>query len=123
MRLFIADVDKELRLALQLMLHQEPGMHVTGMAVQAPGLLAQIAASEPDVLLLDWHLPGMLITELVADLRGLELPPKIIVISVRPEDKDEAMAAGADGFIGKNAPPDELLEIIRSPKKKVNSAE
>ena len=58
MRLFIADADQELRLALQMLLHQEPGMPVVGIAVRAKGLVAQAAASQPDVVLLDWCLPG-----------------------------------------------------------------
>jgi hypothetical protein len=32
-RIFIAEADKELRLALQLLLNQQAGMHVTGIAV------------------------------------------------------------------------------------------
>ena len=59
MHLFIADADKELRIGLQILIHQEPGMQVIGMAVSAKGLLAQVEACEPDALLLDWRLPGM----------------------------------------------------------------
>jgi DNA-binding NarL/FixJ family response regulator len=117
MRLFIADANKELRVGLQILLHQEPGMQVIGMAVNAGGLLAQVEACEPDVLLLDWHLPGMPMTELIADLQALDLSPRIIVISVRPEEKNAAMAAGADAFASKNGPPDELLVYLRTLKK------
>jgi DNA-binding NarL/FixJ family response regulator len=112
MRLFIADADKQLRIALQILLHQEPGMQVIGVATEAKGLLARVKASEPDVLLLDWNLPGIAVSELVADLRALELPPKIVILAVRPEDKNAAMAAGADVFIGKIGPPDELLAFL-----------
>ena len=99
MRLYIADADKELRVGLQILLHQEPGMQVIGVAVKEKGLLVQVEAAQPDVLLLDWHLPGMPTTDLIADLQALELPPKIVVLSVRPEEKNAAVAAGADAFV------------------------
>ncbi len=116
MRLFIADADKELRVGLQILLHQEAGMQVIGVADKAKGLLAQVEASQPDVLLLDWHLPGMPMPELVADLQALDWSSKIIVLSVRPEDKDAAVAAGADAFFSKTGPPDELLVYLRTLK-------
>jgi DNA-binding NarL/FixJ family response regulator len=118
MRLFIAEADAALRVGMQILLHEEPGLYVTGMAVQADGLLAQVEAAQPDVLLLDWHLPGRPMTELLADLKALELSPKIIVLSVRPEEKDEALAAGADAFVSKIGSPDELLVYLRTMNSK-----
>ena len=117
MQLFIAEARKELRLALQMILNQEAGLHVTGIAVKTKGLVAQIAASEPDVLLLDWQLPGKPMKELVSDIRALELPLKIVVLSVQPEEEEPAMAAGADAFVTKNLPPDKLLVILRDMKQ------
>jgi DNA-binding NarL/FixJ family response regulator len=114
MRLFIADADRALRVSLQMLLHAEPGMHVIGMAIQAKGLLAQIEASKPDVLLLDWHFPGMPMTDLLADLQALDLSLKIVVLSVRPEEENAILAAGADAFVGKTEPPDELLVYLRT---------
>jgi DNA-binding NarL/FixJ family response regulator len=114
MRLFIADGNSSVRLSLQMYLQQEPGLYVTGMASEAEGLCAQLEASQPDVLLLDSHLPGATMQGLLTDIRGLESPPKIVVLSIKPEDKEPAISAGADAFSSKNAPPEELLEVIRS---------
>jgi DNA-binding NarL/FixJ family response regulator len=114
MRLFIADGNSFVRLALQMYLQQEPGLYVTGMATEAEGLSAQVEASRPDVLLLDSHLPGAPMRGLLSDIRGLESPPKIVVLSIKPEVKDPALSAGADAFISKNAPPEDMLELIRS---------
>ncbi len=114
MRLFIAEARKELRLALQMLLNQEAGLHVTGIAVETKGLVAQIAASEPDVLLLDWQLPGSPMKELVGDIRALELPLKIVVLSVQPEEEGAAMAAGADAFVSKADPPDQLMAVLNN---------
>ena len=114
MRLFIADADSAVRLALQMYLQQEPGIYVTGIASESQGLPAQLEASRPDMLLLDAHLPGASIEDLLSDIRGLTSPPKIVVLSIRPEEKGAALSAGADAFIGKSAPPDELVEVVRS---------
>ena len=124
MRLFIADGNSSVRLSLQMYLQQEPGIYVTGMASEAEGLPAQVEASRPDVLLLDSHLPGATMQSLLSDIRGLESPPKIVVLSIKPEDKEPALSAGADAFSSKNAPPEELLEVVRSLRDApVNSTE
>jgi DNA-binding NarL/FixJ family response regulator len=114
MRLFIADGNSSVRLALQMYLQQEPGMYVTGMAAEAEGLPAQLEASRPDVLLLDSFLPGASMLSLLTDIRGLETPIKIVVLSIKPERKEPALSAGANAFINKNAPPEELMDLIRS---------
>ena len=117
MRLFIADADPALRVSMQMLLHQKPGMHVIGIAVQAKGLLVQVEASQPDVLLLDSHLPGAPMTELLEEILGLDYPPKVVVLAVNPAVEAPALSAGADAFINKNGPPDELLRVLRSLKK------
>jgi DNA-binding NarL/FixJ family response regulator len=113
MLIFLAESDKDLRLGLQMLLQQESGLHVIGMAVQTNGLLVQLQASQADVLLIDWHLPGASIEELMGHIGGLEPTPKIAVLSVNPEDEALALAAGADAFISKNVPPDNLVEVVR----------
>lgn len=117
MHIFLAETDQHLRLAIQMLLNQEAGMEVVGVAVQAEGLLVQVEASKAEALMIDWQLRGASMPDLLFALRGLPNPPKIIVLSVDPGMKDAALAAGADVFISKNAPPDELLEIIQSFKK------
>jgi len=100
-----------------MLLHQEPGLHIVGMAIQADGLLVQVEASQADLLLLDWRLPGASVVDLLSDIHGLETPPKIIALSINPVDEALALSAGADAFIPMNAPPDELLEVVRSLEK------
>ena len=117
MRLFIADARSEMRFALMMYLGQEPGLHVTGIAVDAQSLLAQVKATQPDIVLVDWQLPGASMQDLLADVRGLVSPPKLIVLSVNPEVKTTALSAGADVFISKTMPSNELLRAIHSLKK------
>lgn len=95
-------------------LQGETGMRVVGMAVQAKGLVVQVEASEAEVLILDWNLPGASMPDLLADICCLESPPKIIVLAVRPEVEQEALDAGADLFVRKDITPGALLEVLRS---------
>ena len=121
MRIFIADADSAVRLAYQIYLQQKPGYQVICIAVNGNGLSSQLRASQPDVLLLDWYLPGEPLNELIADIRALEWQLKIVGISIQPEDESEARAAGVDHFITKAAPPDRLtflLERMKSQTKK-----
>ena len=113
MRIFLAEKSKDLRVGLQFLLHQEPGLQVIGVADSGKGLPTRIKASQPDVLLLDWYLPDAHMTELIADIRALDFQLQIIVISVHPQEKSAVMSAGADYFIVKNSPPDKLLAKLR----------
>jgi len=113
-RLFIASADKTLRLALLLLLESEPGLVVIGMSDRPKGLLTVVEASQPDVVLLDDGLAKQATAHLVGDLHHLEYRPKIIVLSLNPQSAATILAAGADGLISENVPPDELLPLLRS---------
>jgi DNA-binding NarL/FixJ family response regulator len=58
MRVFLADKQAKVRSALRLLLEQEPGLSVVGEAAEAEDLLAQVQRTRPDLVLLDWELPG-----------------------------------------------------------------
>jgi DNA-binding NarL/FixJ family response regulator len=114
MQIFIAESNEDLRVGLQMILHRDAGLHVIGMAVQADGLLAQLDALRAEVLILDWRLSGAVMPEFVGDICNLESPPKIIVLSAKASEEQKALTAGADAFINKSRPPEELLEALHS---------
>ena len=123
MRLYIADADSTVRLAIQLSLQQKPGYQVIGIAVNGNGLSSQLKTTQPDVLLLDWYLPGMPVNALIADIRALELQLKIVAISIHPEDESEARAAGVDHFITKAAPHDKLMLLLERMRSQTRNRE
>jgi DNA-binding NarL/FixJ family response regulator len=112
-RIFIASADKTLRLALQLLLESEPGMVVIGMSDRSTGLLTVVGTSQPEVLLLDDGLANHSMAHLVSDLHHLECKPKVIVLSSKPQTRAATLADGAEGFISKDVPPDQLLPLLR----------
>ena len=103
-----------------MLLEHEPGMRIVGISVRSEGLVGQVGAAQPDVLLLDWQLITSAPREYIRILHSIETQPDIIVLDVRQEIKYEAEAAGADDFISKADPPDQLLAILQKLKKARN---
>jgi DNA-binding NarL/FixJ family response regulator len=119
MRVMMADDESAVCSALRLLLEQEPGVSIVGETPQADELLAQVASNCPDLLLLDWELPGRRAGCGGRSRRGLlhalhlACPQlKVIVLSGRPEAHCAALAAGADAFVSKGDPPEHLLAAI-----------
>ena len=117
MLIFIAASNEDLRVGLQMYLQNEAGMHVVGIAVQAKGLLRQLEATEANVLILDWNLPGESMPDLLADIQQLQFPPKIVVLAAKPELEGAVLDAGADAFFDKGYAPGALLEVLYSMQK------
>ena len=70
MRILLADDQPKVRFALRALLEQQPGLKVVGEAVNADDLVTQTQESCPDVLLLDWELPGLAANEFLPALLG-----------------------------------------------------
>jgi two-component system response regulator DesR len=102
-RILIADKNQDSRFALALLLDTRLGATVVGEAPTMEALLEQAAATHPDVVLLDWELPGRPEADRIVVLRSVVPEAQIIVISTRPES--ESQASDADGFVNKAAPP------------------
>ena len=116
MRVLLADDQADLRSALRLLLEQEPGVELVGEVADVDTLLSQVEISHPDLLLLDWELPGLPADagrRLLAVLHMCRPFLQVIVLSGRPESNRSALAAGADLFVSKTEPPDRLLAVLR----------
>jgi DNA-binding NarL/FixJ family response regulator len=108
----LADDQAPLRSALHFWLEQETRLHVVGQATDAASLLRQILETPPDLILLDWELPGMPIGHILPLLHQ-EIPgAHIIALSSRPEARQAALAAHVDAFVSKGEPPEQLLAAI-----------
>jgi DNA-binding response OmpR family regulator len=112
MRVVLADDHRDVRAAMRLLLEQE-GATIVAEVFAADTLLTGAAQAQPDLVLLDWELPGMPVEDLVGGLRDLCPGTVIVALSGRLEARAEALAAGADAFVSKADPPESLLAIIR----------
>ena len=114
MRILLADDQPKVRLGLRLLLEQEPDMMVVGEAADSGSLLAQVEKTQPDLILLDWGLQEAAGAEGLSALRQACPHVAVIVLSAQPRAEEAALAAGADAFVSKADPPEQVLAAVRS---------
>lgn len=114
MDIVVADDQDEVRSALRLILEDEPGLRVSSEARRAEDLLPAVAQIEAGLLILDWELPGLRPAELSRVLRDRRPGLKVIALSGWPEAQRAALDAGADAFVSKCDPPEQLLRVVRA---------
>ena len=112
MRIIVADDTPKVRFALRVLIERQPKLRVIGEAVDAGELLAMSQAVCPDLILLDWELPGLDPDETLETLRCFCPGIQIIALSSHIESQPAALSAGVDAFISKTIPPDHLLTAI-----------
>ncbi|NLE77477.1 MAG: response regulator transcription factor [Chloroflexi bacterium] len=114
MRVVLADDEPRVRSALRLLLEQEPGFAVVGEAEAAEQLPPMVSLLSPDLILLDWELPGLRAEEMLPAL--IDLCPGLLVVALsgRPDGRKDALAAGAHAFVSKGDPPETLLAACRA---------
>ena len=110
----VADGDPNVRAALRLLLARDPALRVVHESQDVTELLRDAAAVEPELVLLDWDLPGLLTSGAVAELRRLCPAAALIALSTRDEQRPRALAAGAAAFVGKSEPPARLVAVLRA---------
>ncbi|MEJ2209592.1 MAG: response regulator [Anaerolineae bacterium] len=114
MRIIVADDQAKVRSALRLALEQEPGIEILGEAVDSTGLLDWVKAVCPDLVLFDWELPGLPPTALLPLLHYYCPDLKMVALSSQPQTRPTALAAGADDFVSKVDPPEQLLAALQT---------
>jgi len=114
-RILLADDNQNLRSALALLLVTRLGATIVGEAASMERLLEQAAITHPDVVLLDWELPGKPEADRIVVVRSVAPGAQIIVISARPESA--SLAVGADAFVNKIDPPERILSVLKERNK------
>jgi two-component system invasion response regulator UvrY len=112
MRILLADNQARVRFALRVLLERQPGLEVVDEAASSEQVAARAARSSPDLVLLDWTMATASGSDLLLALRRDCPGLGIIILSGRPEAREAALAAGADAFVSKGNPPEELLSAI-----------
>src|SRR5512135_635748 len=87
-------------------------------AYDVPSALAEINRALPDLILLDWMLPGASGIELARRLRAAQRTRDIpiIMLTARTDERDkiQGLESGADDYITKPFSPRELMARIRA---------
>jgi DNA-binding NarL/FixJ family response regulator len=114
-RILLADDNQNLRSALALLLETRLGATIVGEASTMERLLEQAAITHPDVVLLDWELPGKPEADRIVVVRSVAPGVQVVVISARPESA--SLAVGADAFVNKIDPPEHILTVFKERNK------
>ncbi|MFC8763976.1 response regulator [Streptomyces sp. NPDC057193] len=116
-RVLLADDQALLRSAFKVLVDSEPDMEVVGEAADGAQAVTLARSERPDVVLMDIRMPG---TDGLAATRLITADPELSdvrIVMLTTFEVDEyvvqSLRAGASGFLGKGAEPEELLGAIR----------
>lgn len=112
----IADDQAPIRLAVTEILDAHPDVDVIGHATNGAEAVELSRKLHPDVVLMDIRMPQQDGITATADIRADEslASTRILILTTFEEDHNvvAALRAGADGFIGKGAEPDEIVAAV-----------
>ena len=113
MRILVVDDDPQIRDTLKRHLAYE-GYQVS-LAGDSRETFSQVAGSRPDLVVLDWMLPGMDGIEICRRLRQADdFPILMLTAKGTLEDKVDGLDSGADDYLVKPFQPEELLARVRA---------
>ena len=112
---FVVDDHTLFRRGLMALIGQDAGLHVIGDASDASEALRQVPQLQPQVILLDNHLPGVLGVDAIAGLRQASPTSRVVMLTVSEDGQDLATALrnGAQGYLLKTMDGELLFEAIR----------
>ena len=114
-RIVLIDDHTLVRTGLRLIIDKQPDMQVVAEAENGEAGLAFIKKLEPDVALVDVHMPGVSGIEVTERVRRAKLPTQIAILTMADEAPfpRRLLEAGASGYLTKGCPADELCKAIR----------
>lgn len=114
-RILIADDHAMVRDGLRRIIESEPGLRVSGQAVDGNSTLDRLCDTPCDILLLDLSMPAPNGLDLIRQIREYrpDLPILVLTMHNQPAVARAALKAGATGFIAKDNDPELLLKALR----------
>jgi DNA-binding NarL/FixJ family response regulator len=113
-RILLADDQPLVRAGLRRIIEADPLLNVVAEAADGAEAIARVAASRPDVVLMDVRMPLMDGIEATRRLREAQATVRVIVLTTFGLDEYvvAALRAGASAFVLKEAPPEQILAAI-----------
>ena len=114
-RILLVDDHPLFRRGIGALIAAEPGMTVVGEAADVGEALRLSAQLQPDLVLLDNHLPGVRGVDAVQSIRQGATQTRVLMLTVSDDSADLAAAlrAGASGYLLKTCEISELVSAIR----------
>lgn len=113
-RVAVVEDAAEIRRHWARLLESAPGMACVATCATAEEALASLPALQPDVVLMDLNLPGLSGVECTRRLKALAPETQILVVTAHGDHDRvfQALEQGANGYLLKRTPPEELLGAI-----------
>ena len=114
-RILIVDDHPVVREGLSAMLSTQRDFQVVGEAKDGAEAEQKVEELTPDVVLMDLEMPGVDGAEAIQSIRARHPEAKVLVLTAFDTDERilEAVKAGAQGYMLKGAPRDELFRAVR----------
>ena len=117
-RVLIADDKRSARQGLKALLARIPEIEVVGEAANGQEAMEVTAVYHPDVVLMDIHMPKMDGLEATQHIKSQLPQVKIIILTIHPQYRQQALAAGADAFLLKDGTTELLWNNVLQTKEK-----
>lgn len=116
MKIVVVDDHEIFRLGLRTLLEAEPGFKVIGEAENGKAAIKVITDTLPDVVILDYSMPGLSGLEIMQILRQKSSSVKVILLTASKSESvlSEALNTGANGLILKQDASSQLVQAIES---------
>jgi DNA-binding NarL/FixJ family response regulator len=115
-RVVVADDHVLYRRGLEMVLGAEPDIEIVGEAADGDEAVRQVEEHLPDVVLLDLRMPRRDGIEACAAIRAVAPATRILVLTISDEETDlfQAVRAGANGYLLKDVPGDDVADAVRA---------
>jgi len=115
-RILLVDDQSSVRRGLAMRLQLESDITVVGEAEDGIAAVEAAQTLRPDVLVMDYEMPGMDGIQAARTLADLGLESRVVMLSIHdnPSVKQAAAGAGVHAFVAKHQPSEALLAAIRS---------
>src|ERR1044071_1512580 len=126
-RVFSVDDHPLLREGIAAIINNQPDMQMVAQAATGNEAIQLFRQHQPDVTLMDLRLPDMSGIDVLIALRSEFPEARVIMLTTFEGDVDirRSLEAGARGYMLKNMPPKDLVEVIRqvhAGKKRIPAA-
>src|SRR5512145_2205105 len=113
-RILLADDHALVRAGIRALLESLPGVEVVGETGDGLEAVEHVRHDPPDAILLDITLPGLNGLEAAARIAKLDVPTRVLMLSMHAsaEYAARALAAGAAGYLNKDSAFDELATAL-----------
>ena len=115
-RLVLVDDHEVVRSGLRMLLENETDVEIVGEFGTAHGVIGELTALNPDVILMDIGLPDLSGIDAAEEIKRIKPDTAVVALTIHEDEEYffKMLEAGASGYVPKRAAPEELLTAIRA---------